>query len=183
MDEELDKRLCEKYPKIFVNRHGDMRTTAMCWGFECGAGWYTLLDRACALIQGHIDQRVKSRKNAQEYNHMRRRLLAGDEEPWLEYSKIWSEPHRTGIRDSILSGKPNKVPPLVPQVVAVQVKEKFGTLRFYVDGGDDYTDGVIAMAEALSGRTCEECGAPGTTNSGGWLSTRCSLHRGDFDDN
>ncbi len=36
MREELDKLLCEKYPRMFVNRNADMRETAMCWGFEHG---------------------------------------------------------------------------------------------------------------------------------------------------
>lgn len=67
--------------------------------------------------------------------------------------------------------------PDVPQVVAQQVKEKFGGLRFYVDGGDEYTQGVIAMAEFMSGKTCEECGAPGTSGGSGWISTLCSTHR------
>ena len=47
----------------------------------------------------------------------------------------------------------------VPQLVAEQIKEKFGTLRFYAYGGDEKTAGMIEMAEALSGRMCEECGA------------------------
>lgn len=54
-----------------------------------------------------------------------------------------------------------------------QIKEKYGTLRMYSDGGDDYTDGVISMAEAMSGHTCELCGAPGKLGGVGWLTTRC----------
>jgi hypothetical protein len=38
MREELDKKLVEKYPKIFAQRFDDMRTTAMCWGFDCDDG-------------------------------------------------------------------------------------------------------------------------------------------------
>ena len=59
------------------------------------------------------------------------------------------------------------------QVRAVQVKEKFGGLRFYVSGGDEYTRGLIAMAESFSYRTCEDCGAPGTSRTGGWIRTLC----------
>tara|TARA_Y100000034_G_scaffold137014_1_gene218482 strand:- start:32596 stop:33000 length:405 start_codon:yes stop_codon:yes gene_type:complete len=59
------------------------------------------------------------------------------------------------------------------QPVAVQVKEKFGTLRFYITGGDEYTDGMITMAEAMSEITCEECGMPGTLRKSGWWRTRC----------
>lgn len=54
-----------------------------------------------------------------------------------------------------------------------QIKEKFGSLRLYHYGGDEYIEGVIAMAEAMSSKTCESCGKPGETNSGGWLSTLC----------
>lgn len=67
--------------------------------------------------------------------------------------------------------------PDVPQVVAEQVKEKFGGLRFYVQGGDEYTQGVIAMAEMMSGKVCEECGAPGASGGSGWISTLCPTHR------
>ena len=67
--------------------------------------------------------------------------------------------------------------PDVPQVVAEQVKEKFGGLRFYVQGGDEYTQGVIAMAEMMSGKVCEECGAPGASGGNGWISTLCPTHR------
>ena len=54
-----------------------------------------------------------------------------------------------------------------------QVKEKFGTLRLYHDGGDSFCDGVVEMAEAMSAVTCERCGSPGTPNDAGWISTLC----------
>jgi hypothetical protein len=65
----------------------------------------------------------------------------------------------------------------VPQVVATQVKEKFGTLRFYYNGGDDVIDGMVRMAESWSAVACEECGAPGTQNNQGWIKTLCETHR------
>lgn len=43
----------------------------------------------------------------------------------------------------------------------VQVKEKFGTLRMYFEGGDEFTAGAIRMAEYLSSRVCEVTGHPG----------------------
>lgn len=64
----------------------------------------------------------------------------------------------------------------LPQVEAVQVKEKFGTLRFYVNHQDDYISGCIAMAESMSARTCELCGKPGKLYSRGWWVTRCLEH-------
>ena len=69
-----------------------------------------------------------------------------------------------------------------PQVTVDQVKEKFGTLRFYYTGGDDKVRGMVSMAESMSGVTCEECGNPGTTSIGGYIRTLCKEHGGtDFD--
>lgn len=56
-----------------------------------------------------------------------------------------------------------------------QVKEKFGTLRFYCNGTDIMHD-CVAHAEQQSSHTCEECGAYGTLRRGGWLKTLCAKH-------
>lgn len=65
---------------------------------------------------------------------------------------------------------------ICPQVTVEQIKEKFGTLRFYVQGGDEYTNGAISLAENLSAGMCEECGAPGKRTSEGWIKTLCDFH-------
>lgn len=68
----------------------------------------------------------------------------------------------------------------IGNVVATQVKEKFGGLRFYVF----FTEGVtredsgkmwelIGKAELKSEKTCEYCGAPGKLRESGWVKTRC----------
>ena len=58
----------------------------------------------------------------------------------------------------------------------IQVKEKFGTLRFYYRGGDEYVRGVVDMAENMSSITCEACGNPGECIDGGWIRTLCEEH-------
>lgn len=128
MKKELDDQLVSNYPKIFADRNKPMTETCMCWGFECGDGWFNIINQLCGNIQHHIDWKTKTGK-------------------------------------------------VVPQVVAEQVKEKFGTLRFYYRGGDDYISGLVSMAESMSGVTCEQCGAPGETNGQGWISTLCETHR------
>jgi hypothetical protein len=88
-----------------------------------------------------------------------------------------------------------------PQVVVDQVKEKFGTLRFYyhlsttpaIDAIDKasheaaekifnefsrYVDGAVAMAENMSAITCEIRGTPGALlhqngSPYGWMKTLC----------
>ncbi|TXF99202.1 hypothetical protein [Massilia arenae] len=64
-----------------------------------------------------------------------------------------------------------------PQVVVSQVKEKWGELSFYGQGGNQEQDGMITMAEGMSARICEHCGKPGTTLvSGEIYLTRCQEH-------
>ena len=62
----------------------------------------------------------------------------------------------------------------ISQVVADQVKEKYGILNFYCHGGNDQIDGMISLAETMSSNTCEFCGSTenvGKTN--GWIYTIC----------
>ena len=128
MKRELDELLCQRYPKMMVNRNKSMIETCMCWGFDCGDGWFNILNQLMGSIQHHLD---------------------------------WK----------------NKNGPVVEQVTLDQVKEKFGTLRFYYSGGDDTIDGMVRLAESMTSVTCEECGNPGTQNSSGWITTLCETHR------
>ncbi len=66
--------------------------------------------------------------------------------------------------------------PVVEQVTVNQIKEKFGGLRFYYTGGDDTIAGMVRMAESWADHSCEDCGAPGTRRSGGWVRTLCDTH-------
>ena len=127
MSPELDKALVDKYPEIFRDRTGSPTETLMCFGFECGDGWYGLLDALCYNIQQHIN--------------------------WKNRKEV-----------------------VVEQVVAEQVKEKFGGLRFYYRGGDDYIRGLTSMAESMSYQICDVCGNRGERRGGGWIRTLCDRH-------
>jgi len=64
-----------------------------------------------------------------------------------------------------------------PQVVAAQVKEKFGTLRFYAEHANEAQRSLIHDAETRSARLCEICGEPGKTYLAGYCHmTRCVDH-------
>lgn len=174
MNQQLDEALCAKYPKLFRDRYAPMTETCMCWGFDCGDGWYNIINQLCANIQHHIDWKQDQYDRAVKYNEMVQAGLGGDLTLLDEYHKGWlnadafiAEALKKGIKE---------LPPLVPQVVVSQVKEKFGTLRFYYDGGDDIIDGMVRMAEAMSAVTCEECGTPGKIRHGGWIRTLCDVH-------
>ena len=55
-----------------------------------------------------------------------------------------------------------------------QIKEKFGGLRIYYSGGDDYVRGLVDLAETMSYTICENCGNKGQPNKNGWIMTLCS---------
>lgn len=66
-----------------------------------------------------------------------------------------------------------------PQLIATQVKAKYGGLRFYVGAASQRQRAMISLAESLSRRTCEICGAPGKSIQGDWIRTRCDTHIAD----
>ena len=69
-----------------------------------------------------------------------------------------------------------------PQLVAQQIKEKYGELKLYVSPLPDSAlpraeqQGMIWMASALSLQTCELCGAPGRWIGGIGPHVRCPAH-------
>jgi len=55
MNPENTKKLYDKYPKIFIQKDLTIQQSCMPWGFECGDGWYWLIDQLCDCIQSYID--------------------------------------------------------------------------------------------------------------------------------
>ena len=159
MRRELDEALCAKYPLIFKDRHGNMQHTAMCWGFETGDGWYNIIDTLCGLLTSDY-RGAKSR-----YEHLVEvgvgNVLYGT---------------KTVTQESIDTAKTKLDEETLKVPVAVQVKEKFGGLRFYVQAATDKHYSYISFAESMSYRTCEECGSPGKTYTDGWHMTLCDIH-------
>jgi hypothetical protein len=130
MTNDKTKVLIEKYPKIFDNN----------FYFEHGDGWNDIIDRACAIMQNHIDAREK----------------------YVQYKKSKNE--ETDIEEVI-------------QVVALQSKEKFGGLRFYISGGDEFCRGVVSMTENMSMFICESCSEKGQLRDDmSWMQTLCDKH-------
>lgn len=65
----------------------------------------------------------------------------------------------------------------VSQLVALQIKEKFGELRFYYQGGNHDCEQVIESVQAASVHICEVCGDGGKPRTNrGWVKTLCDKH-------
>ena len=151
MTPELEQHIREQYPLIFSGR----------CEISINDGWFDIIDMLCNNIQHRIDNIVMQRKYA------------------IEWNKDVNDPDYDWADRSFVKRKEREVPELVEQVVAKQIKEKFGTLRFYYDGGDDYIRGLEAMAASMSGVICEECGSPGTSRSTKkqrWVRVLCEKH-------
>lgn len=156
MREELDAKLVADYPELYRDRNAPMNQTAMCWGFDCGDGWYQLIDAlSFTLTADH-----RRAKDSLEYyrNNFGKELWKGKIVTQEDIDKAQKELDEN------------------PCPVAVQVKEKFGGLRFYVDRATEKQYNYINFTEMLSYRTCEECGAPGRTYTMGWHRTLCEKH-------
>jgi hypothetical protein len=167
--EEFAKRMEETYPKMFSRPYG---------GFAVGQGWWIIVERLCANIQGHINWRNKQRERELE----RHTAYANGYEALLKYHQGKSaEPSdwdKTRTLEVLEEGV--KVPAEVTQVIVAQIKEKFGGLRFYYDGGDDEVHGMVRMAEAWADVACEECGAIGKRRDGDWIRTLCDVHEAEY---
>jgi hypothetical protein len=97
----------------------------------------------------------------------------------FEVGKGWA-----GLLTKLFDEAAAIVRPTGEKLVIGQIKEKFGTLRFYWSGRfdretSDCIDEAVDLAEFRSGATCEECGARGSMwNAHGWYAVRCDDHAG-----
>lgn len=143
MTEEKTKELAEKYPEILKNLGGDPSKTCM-----------SDMHGGIAVDDGWFDL--------------------------LDSVMGWCQFHTEKNR--------------YPQLVADQIKEKFGTLRFYyhfeenseyeefkknvveeryAHRSEKYLEGALDFAQHISGKICEECGAPGSQTKTRWVKTLC----------
>lgn len=139
------KEIIEKYPKIFQKNEHGMYVESC----DCPKGWLHIVDSLCMSIQDYIDN-VRTSKINLEY---------------VEGSKYDANDIKT--HEFIM------IPPL--QVQCVQIKEKFGGLRFYVNNSCHAINGMISFAESLCYHTCMKCGSMKdvTQTKTTWISTLC----------
>jgi len=203
MDQKLQEKLFKEFPKLYRQQNMSMRETCMCWGICVGDGWYHTIFDLSKKLEYLIDQELllsplicfcgceqSEHKNLMhECTHVFHDSyrIGGYYGYAVPDSKI--KHACLEIRRRILS-KTNKflewITPVINKSIpceckefkkthasASQVKEKFGTLRFYMDGATDEMYDAINEAERLSATTCESCGLPGKVIGGGWIRVLC----------
>lgn len=158
MKKELDESLCKEFPSICRGRFSSPVETPFAFGFECGEGWFELI-RTLFLF---IDNAVKNAQSSIIY----------------DYKSVHKIDYMTDLSEEQL--KELKIDQI--SVVVEQVKEKYGSLRVYVQMNrlserfESEIDGAISFAEDWSVHVCETCGHPGKLRGPGWLFTACDEH-------
>ena len=129
MRPDLQQKLFDDFPLLY-DRDSSIQESAMCFGFECGNGWYELIRELSEQLYPLI-------------------------EAWDRQLEFDDYPPR-----------------------AVQVKEKYGTLRFYMSSSTSEMENIIDEFEEKSEKICEICGKEGDIDfSQQWYAVRCDDHR------
>jgi len=116
-------------------------------------GWFNIINALCSCIYSKLYQAKSRLAGATEYPR-------DDGGAYLQETTAAVEAELEAL----------------PEIV--QIKEKYGTLRFYVHNGSDRVYDLIDFAETMSETTCEVCGKPGEADHGsGWVKTHCIDHR------
>ena len=113
MNDTNTQTLFSRYPRLYRGRTLSPQESAMSWGFQCGDGWFDLINGLSAKIEAECCR--------------------------LRDAEGWNE-----------AGLP----------IATQVKEKFGTLRFYMTHSriTPAIEAMIDEALAESQYICDRCG-------------------------
>jgi RNA polymerase-binding transcription factor DksA len=130
MNKRNTEKLFNDFPRLFKGKDLGMRENLMCFGFECGDGWFGLIYQ-----------------------------LSKDLE--VEFQKLPETEKQEAIEND--------------HYIAMQVKEKFGGLRFYMSIETKEMGRLISEAEDKSYTICESCGNPGEVRRGGWVQTLCDV--------
>lgn len=164
MNRRYDRYLTTKYAPLYQDRSAPMNRTAMCWGFSVGDGWFDIIN---TLSRRLCSKWVEARAEYQMTSDRLGQLLY-DGEP-SKHNYLVTQEHVDQAR-AAMEAEAKQVP------VVSQVKEKFGTLRFYTHGATDEQYAYINFAECMSVCTCEVCGARGRRRGYSWVTTRCQEH-------
>jgi exoribonuclease II len=161
MKDELEQKLVKKYPEIFSDYGGDPMQTCMTWGFECGDGWYNIIDELCSNIE-KIREKYKKR-NIEVIAVQVKEKFAGLRFyfHYTENSNIFNKLNRY-IQRIMFSRKLG-----IPYWWLANKKRKVWKSPY------EKISDLVERAELESCKTCEQCGEPGKVIQGCWIRTLC----------
>lgn len=160
MNPTLDKQLCDKYPKIFRDRNGDMTKTCMVWGFSCDDGWYNIIDNLCYALSNLYQTSVKIPDASSKFGYKYELY----DPPQVIASQIKEK--MSSLRfyyDLEFYDKFNK---------AYEAAIDKTPYNEFVENYHKHINGMITLAEVISSKTCEISGKEGELHvANGWYKT------------
>ena len=200
---EFEERMTREYPLLYSDMYGDPRETIMAFGFDIGKGWYPIIEELSPKLEAVIrplyeramaDPDARCRRCGRKrqwhwfyyliylvkYFFMNKKKALKAYPQWRKRDKSWkneklNKPWWKTLYFALFKFKWYRAcrrwEPCYPK--AMQVKEKFAGLRFYMTYYVEEIEKLIGEAEEKSFKTCEKCGNPGKLREGGWLVTLC----------
>lgn len=169
MSPELEHKLIEKYPVLFRDKDKSPRESLMCFGAECGSGWFNILDNLCGYL-------TSLQKNRSFYLGLKESIKDNNDEgfngsfycPEIIFMQI---KQKYGTLRVYWNFKE------IENYDEIKLKLKRPEqLDEYINEYSDMVENAIDFCEYLSSITCEECGAPGKLYTGGWYMSLCPEH-------
>ena len=194
-DFDFEQHLFKKYPSLFyIGDDGELLPQFQrCWN-DCPKGWEPIIDNLCGAIVNYTkntsrsipDPNKKAMRFAAKVWSAIRSKIDYRFNPYKNHTIVFNSEQKQKLENSF-SGKVRKTTSKIsqyfrnktlyisqkpPEVKIDQYKEKYGTLRFYITGGDENVEGMIHFAEYLSSKTCQNTGKEGSQCcKGGWWAT------------
>lgn len=157
MNRHYENYLIKKYTPLYIGHKRPITENLMGFGFECGDGWFNIINSLSFEL-------------CHDWFRAQHEYKVFSERVGQTYAGKFITPEIVKQKKNALKRAEARVP------LAVQVKEKFGTLRFYANNCTETHNKLINFAELMSAVTCEVCGSRGKVREGGWLRCLCNEH-------
>jgi hypothetical protein len=175
MKQELEENLTKKYPDLFKNRNKSPKETLICFGCECGDGWYKILDNLCGYIENLQKTRRSMLKLKEEFKTEKNKGYVEFHCPPVVFDQI-KEKYGT-LRVYWHFDTPNYEELSSKLVDPTELQTK-------TNNYSDTIENAVEFSEYLSSITCEITGKKGKLYSDGWCVTLCkeeAIKRFGFD--
>jgi hypothetical protein len=189
------QKLLKRFPCLYQEYYSTIRESAMPWGFTCGSGWYKIIWQLSLAIDDALGyswltkkRYLLLRKVSRKWNDFIYWLSPVKKKDILARAIGRLFPSSTQVKDhwptstlywwSELGFKRFSWRPFTG-ISAGQVKEKFGTLRFYCPLTPEIEE-YVELAERLSAVTCEVCGNCGKIRDGVHVMCLCDACAMEF---
>ena len=130
MKKELEEKLVRDYPEILQEYHLTPFESCMGRGFECGDGWYNLIDECCDQI----------------------RAFAEEDKINIIFEQVKEKLGRLTIYVKVEGDKEQKK-------IAYQIADAFAVKSQYVcdECGREFEDKITENIDGWISATCEDC--------------------------